>query len=138
MKIYKGRITKLEPHQYFVFGSNTEGRHGKGAALYARIHFGAVYGNPKGFQGKSYAIITKDLGSNFHPSISRKKITGQISELYDIAQNYPRNQFFIAYTNSPMLNGYTAEQMAEMFTHDLPPDNIFFEESFAKLMKKYL
>jgi hypothetical protein len=28
----------------FVFGSNLTGRHGKGAALYARQHYGAIYG----------------------------------------------------------------------------------------------
>ncbi len=28
----------------FVFGSNLAGRHGKGAALYAKNHCGAVYG----------------------------------------------------------------------------------------------
>lgn len=28
----------------FVFGSNLAGRHGKGAALWARLHRGAIYG----------------------------------------------------------------------------------------------
>ena len=37
-------ITQLEPNQIFVFGSNTQGRHGKGAALTAKNKFGAVYG----------------------------------------------------------------------------------------------
>jgi hypothetical protein len=44
----------------FVFGSNLAGRHGKGAALYARDHHGAVYGQGIGLQGSSYAIPTKD------------------------------------------------------------------------------
>jgi hypothetical protein len=35
-KTYSGMITELEPNQVFVFGSNTQGRHGKGAALMAR------------------------------------------------------------------------------------------------------
>ena len=30
MKTYKGEATKLKPNQIFVFGSNTEGRHGRG------------------------------------------------------------------------------------------------------------
>ncbi len=29
LKTYKGKITKLEPNQIFVFGSNPQGRHGK-------------------------------------------------------------------------------------------------------------
>ena len=44
----------------FVFGSNLAGRHGKGAALYAREHHGAVYGQGIGLQGSSYAVPTKD------------------------------------------------------------------------------
>lgn len=44
----------------FVFGSNLAGRHGKGAALYARQMFGAVYGQGSGAQGHSYAVPTKD------------------------------------------------------------------------------
>jgi len=47
----------------FVFGSNLAGRHGKGAALYARQRRGAIYGQGEGLlglQGRSYAIPTKD------------------------------------------------------------------------------
>ena len=44
----------------FVFGSNLAGRHGKGAALWARQHRGAVYGVGVGRTGDSYAIPTKD------------------------------------------------------------------------------
>ena len=44
----------------FVFGSNRAGRHGKGAALHALHHCGAIYGQGEGLQGKSYAIPTKD------------------------------------------------------------------------------
>lgn len=46
--------------EIFVFGSNLAGRHGKGAALYARQHYGAIYGQGVGRQGNSYAIPTKD------------------------------------------------------------------------------
>lgn len=47
------------PRTIFVFGSNLAGRHGKGAALYARQHHGAIYGQGEGLQGNSYAIPTK-------------------------------------------------------------------------------
>jgi hypothetical protein len=43
-KTYKDFITQLKDNQIFVFGSNTQGRHGKGAALLARNKFGAIYG----------------------------------------------------------------------------------------------
>lgn len=44
----------------FVFGSNLAGRHGKGAAMHARKHHGAIYGQGEGLQGQSYGIPTKD------------------------------------------------------------------------------
>lgn len=44
----------------FVFGSNLAGRHGKGAALYARQNYGAKYGVGVGRTGSAYAIPTKD------------------------------------------------------------------------------
>lgn len=46
--------------EIFVFGSNLAGRHGAGAARDAREHFGAIYGQGIGLQGRSYGIPTKD------------------------------------------------------------------------------
>lgn len=43
-----------------VFGSNQAGRHGKGAAAYAKQHYDAVYGTGEGLQGSAYGIPTKD------------------------------------------------------------------------------
>jgi len=44
----------------FVFGSNEAGRHGRGAALHAREHYGAKVGVGVGRTGNAYAIPTKD------------------------------------------------------------------------------
>lgn len=44
----------------FVFGSNLAGRHGKGAAVEARVKYGAVFGVGEGRTGNAYAIPTKD------------------------------------------------------------------------------
>ena len=46
--------------EIFVFGSNLAGRHGAGAALFAKKHHGAIYGQGWGLQGNSYGIPTKD------------------------------------------------------------------------------
>lgn len=48
----------------FVFGSNRAGRHGKGAAAFARKHYGAAPGQGEGMSGNSYAIPTKDAELN--------------------------------------------------------------------------
>ncbi len=51
----------------FVFGSNEAGRHGAGAAKFARDKMGAINGQGKGLQGQSYAIPTKDVNLNTLP-----------------------------------------------------------------------
>lgn len=43
----------------FVFGSNRLGVHGAGAARFARLQHGAIYGQGEGLQGASYALPTK-------------------------------------------------------------------------------
>lgn len=53
-------ITSLKDYEVFVFGSNTAGRHGAGAAKTAVEKFGAIYGKGVGLQGQSYAIPTLD------------------------------------------------------------------------------
>ena len=61
MYVIPNHIKELKENEIFVFGSNRQGRHGKGAALTARNKFGAIYGQSEGLQGQSYAIITKEL-----------------------------------------------------------------------------
>jgi hypothetical protein len=57
----------LKEDEIFVFGSNLAGIHGAGAALAARIHFGAKLGQGIGLQGQSYAIPTKSKNLNTLP-----------------------------------------------------------------------
>jgi len=93
-------IDKNNPNHIFVFGSNTEGRHGKGAALYAKLNHGAIYGQPEGLQGNAYAIITKNLnpklGKYGRRSISLFKIGYQLETLYEFALQNPHLTFFIS------------------------------------------
>ena len=138
IKTYKGLIDKLQSNQIFVFGSNTQGRHGKGAALIALKKFGAIYGQSKGLQGNSWGICTKDLTKYIHPSISTKIIKEQIFDLYKYANNNLDKEFLIAYSGKGInLNGYTPEEMAFIFGYRIYiPDNIIFEEEFYKLIIK--
>ena len=139
MKTYTGFITKLKPNQIFVFGSNTQGMHGKGAALFAKQKFGAIYGQAKGYQGQSYAIITKDLTKRVHPSISKEMICSQIDDLYLFAKKFFNYEFFIAYrADNNNLCGYSSEELAKMFARSNIPENIVFENEFLKLVKKHL
>jgi hypothetical protein len=137
MQTYKGRITQLEPNEVFVFGSNPQGRHGKGAALIAKLKFGAKYGQARGLMGQSYGIVTKDLTKQIHPSVSTKDIKKEIAELYNFATLNPTMLFYVAYSGKgKLLSGFTPQQMANLFAKasDTIPNNIVFEEEFAKLL----
>jgi hypothetical protein len=134
MRTYKGEISHLKENQIFVFGSNTQGRHGKGSALIAREKFGAKYGQSSGLQGQSYAIITKDLTKKVHPSITKDKIIEQIKNLYQFAKENKEKEFLIAYKNGKNLNSYSSQEMADMFSSIDIPENIVFEETFSELL----
>ena len=138
-KTYSGLIHYLNDSQIFVFGSNTQGRHGKGAALTARVKFGAIYGKPEGIQGKSFAIITKDLTKKTHPSRTPAQIISQINKLYKYASMHPDKEFIIPYKCSDYnLNAYSSEDMAKMFASIVIPQNIVFDKLFYELVKLYI
>jgi hypothetical protein len=138
MKTYKGIIAKLAPNDIFVCGTNTQGRSGRGAALWAVHNAGLRYGHIRGICGQTYAIVTKDLTKLSHPSVPREMIVSQIVELYAYAARMLDKNFIIAYSGKGFnLNGYTPKEMASMFVEaafQFPiPSNIIFEEDFAKL-----
>lgn len=138
-KTYSGIIKYLNDDQIFVFGSNTQGRHGRGAALTARLRFDAVYGNPEGIQGKSFAIITKDLTKKTHPSRTTAQIISQIEKLYKYAILHPDKEFIIPYKcTDHNLNAYSSEEMAKMFASSKIPENIVFDKLFYELVKSYI
>lgn len=134
-KTYSGMIQNLAPNQVFVFGSNTQGKHGKGAALTAKNKFGAIYGQAEGPQGQSYAIITKDLTKNTHPSRTPEQIKEQIHNLYEYARENPDKEFLVAYSSKGTnLNAYSNQEMADMFSSEPIPNNIVFEQEFNELI----
>jgi hypothetical protein len=153
--VYNGLILDLEKNQIFVFGSNPEGRHGKGAAKVAMDKFGARYGQGRGLSGKSYGLITKNLKSGFCEkltngdhitynksgmrSISKEMMIVNIKELYHTARKMKETQFFVAYTkNGRLLNGYSIQEMASFFREASKriPRNIVFEKGFYELVKE--
>lgn len=136
MKYYTGNI-KPEKDVIFVFGSNPEGRHGKGAALRAKMSFGAIYGQGGGLQGNSYGLITKDLRvrkNNGFKSVPYRQIVKNIQDLYKVAVDNPDKKFMIAYRNTheKSLNGYTGLEMMEMFKNagNIPENIIISKEWF--------
>ena len=139
-KFYTGNITP-DANTIFVFGSNTEGRHGIGAAKVAREKFGAIYGQGQGLQGNPYALPAKDLRVKENRglrSISKEDIVESIKKPYETARQHPVKLFKIAYRNtySTSLNGYTGLEMIDMFLEAGPiPDNIIFSQEWINTGK---
>ena len=112
----------------FVFGSNLAGRHGAGAALWARHHRGAVYGNGLGPQGQSYAIPTKD--ENLH-TLS----LGEIALYVRMFRAYARVHPELSFELTPIgcgLAGYKHEQIAPMFKD--APANVILPPEFKAIL----
>lgn len=95
----------------FVFGSNLAGRHGKGAALFARKNYGAVYGVGIGRTGNSFAIPTKDHNIKTLPLSEIRKY---VNIFLDYAKGNPDLQFEVTKIGCG-LAGYTEDQIAPMF-----------------------
>ncbi|RVO41383.1 hypothetical protein CN093_08995 [Sinorhizobium meliloti] len=112
----------------FVFGSNLAGRHGKGAALFARQHRGAIYGRGQGRQGNSYAIPTKDEHLRTLPL---SVIEYQVEVFLTHADNHPEEQFQLTPIGCG-LAGYKPEQIAPMF-YDAP-DNVILPDEFKAII----
>lgn len=126
MQYTPDKIWSLKENEIFVFGSNTQGRHGKGAALWAKQRFGAVYGQPEGLQGQSYAIITKDLTAVVKQrSVSLNRIGKGIQDMLLFAKGHPGKLFFVTRLGSS-LAGYSAEEIKGLFERlkRWIPDNV--------------
>ena len=120
----KGNVTDNPP--IFVFGSNLAGRHGKGAALWARRHRGAIYGQGRGRQGNSYAIPTK--GKNMR-TLPRDWIRHYVSEFIQYAQSHPDLVFEVTPIGTG-LAGYTHADIAPMFKR--APENCLLPKQWTR------
>jgi hypothetical protein len=95
----------------FVFGSNLAGRHGKGAALFARQHHQAEYGVGVGPTGQAYAIPTKD---EFLRTLPLATISKYVAEFITYTSMHPEVQFKVTRIGCG-LAGYKDAQIAPMF-----------------------
>lgn len=114
----------------FVFGSNLAGRHGAGAALYARQHHGAIYGKGVGLQGNSYAIPTKDFNIK---TLSLHTIEKHVREFKEFAYNHPDMVFNVTRIGCG-LAGYTDKQIAPMFIN--APANCILPEKWEHINER--
>lgn len=106
----------------FVFGSNEAGRHGKGAALFARQRCGAIYGQGEGYQGNAYAIPTKDAHLRTLPL---DIVRAYVERFKAFAASRPDLRFEVTPIGCG-LAGYAPQDIAPLFADapancDLPP-----------------
>ena len=120
-------IKKLGDNEVFVFGSNTAGRHGAGAALTALKHFGAVYGEGEGLQGKSYAIPTKNHRIQTMPL---NGIAYYVNRFLEFSKEHPELTFLVTPIGTG-LAGLSAADIAPMFKG--APKNVVLPKDFLQL-----
>jgi len=97
----------------FVFGSNREGRHGRGAARTAVLHHGALYRQAKGRQGNSYAIVTKELRPN-QPPVTLEEVRKGVDEFLAYAEANPGTTFTLTPIGTG-LAGFKVDQIEPLF-----------------------
>ena len=121
-------IKRLEDNQVFVFGSNRQGRHGKGAALTARNKFGAIYGQSKGLQGQSYAIVTKELRKDYDP-VTLDEIKQGIDNFIIFAKENTHLTFYVVELGCNLAY-FTVEEIAPLFKSATRLKNVYLPQRF--------
>lgn len=112
----------------FVFGSNLGGYHGAGAALFARMHRGAVYGLARGLQGQSYAIPTLDKRLKQRPL---DEIEEDVKGFLTFAVEHPELRFQVTPIGCG-LAGFKPEQIAPMLAG--APSNCDLPSEFVAVL----
>tara|TARA_B100000470_G_scaffold179600_1_gene144101 strand:+ start:391 stop:801 length:411 start_codon:yes stop_codon:yes gene_type:complete len=118
----------------FVFGSNEGGRHGMGAAKYAKEKYGAIYGQGYGLQGQSFGIPTKSASLEIlEPNVIRE----YINKFIDFANQHREMEFYVTEVGcglalpSGMTRPERIAQIAEMFKEALNLKNVILPKKFG-------
>lgn len=119
-------IDTLLSNQIFVFGSNSLGYHTGGASGTARKKFGAVWGQPEGLQGQSYAIPV-DFGKGVRKDAEVKTA---IDRFIAFAKAHNELFFFVTRVGCGIA-GYHDEEMAQFFREALNLINVCLPKSFV-------
>ena len=117
-----------ESKQIFVFGSNTQGRHGKGAAKEALEKHGAIYGQARGLQGNSYGIVTKELRNGYLP-VTLNELFGEVNRFIVAARLQPHLTFNVTKVGCG-LAGFREAEVKPMFKG--APENCILPEGWRE------
>lgn len=103
-------------NEIFVFGSNEAGIHGAGAALTAKLMYGAKQGIGVGLHGRTYAIPTKDKNIRTLPL---EKIKVYVDDFLLFANENSQYRFMLTPIGCG-LAGYKTHMIAPMFANAPP------------------
>lgn len=123
-------IDNLQPNQVFVFGSNILGYHTGGASRMAYKHFGAIWGQPEGMQGNSYAIPV-DYGK---APVKENEVRQAIDRFIQFARDNKDKQFLVTRIGCG-IGGFQDKEMAKYFKEALNLDNVSLPRSFADALE---
>ncbi len=130
-RITSNNVTKLEPGQIFVFGSNTVGNHKKGAAKTA-MKWGAIPGQGAGLQGLTYGIPTKP--SNMRQVLSIDQIAVYVNTFIEFAILNPGLTFLVTEIGCG-LSKYKPKDIAPLFQNAKEVTNIHLPSRFWHKIK---
>jgi hypothetical protein len=119
LKMTPDFIFELEPNEVFVFGSNSRGSHGAGAALHAKEEFGAEEGVGEGMTGQCYAFPTLD---GDYSQRSPEELTTSRDILYKCCEANPDKVFLLTEVGCGIA-GFSYLFMRTLF-HASPPNLI--------------
>ena len=110
----------------FVFGSNSAGIHGGGAAAYACKSLDAEWGVGEGLTGQCYALPTKDKHIQ---SRSLKDVQESVDRFISYATDHPELNFQVTRIGCG-LAGFNDSDIAPMFVD--APDNCEFDSAWSQ------
>lgn len=116
----------------FVFGSNTAGIHGAGAAKEAQLRHGAITGKGHGPHGDSYAIPTRKFVRGRLQTLPLPHIQIYVNTFLKYAEAHPELTFNVTPIGCGFA-GYTPDRIGPMFMNRTP--NVVLPEAFSPYVK---
>jgi len=112
----------------FVFGSNLSGRHGKGAALWAKQNYNAETGIGEGMTGCSYALPTKDKNLK---SRNIEEVRKSFEVFLAFAEDNPQLTFELTPFDTG-LAGFAFDDIKQLVLDCDIPRNVLFTQEWIR------
>lgn len=105
-----------------------------GAALTARTKFGAIYGQARGLQGQSYAIVTKELRSDYD-AVTLEEVKGEVDIFIQFAKDNQSLTFYVVEIGCNLAY-FTPEEIAPLFREAKQLKNVYLPERFLNILQQ--